>query len=117
VSVVAGARTPVILSPLMPTGQIVALLIAERDKLNRAIEALQELAKRGVRPPKNTGGSYCSCRACKAPAQKRFTAQGARRLDEGALGKAQEAGKELAQATADCSGWLRPRLPEGILSS
>jgi len=37
----------------MQTDQIVSLLIAERDKLNRAIEALQGPAKRRGRPPKN----------------------------------------------------------------
>jgi hypothetical protein len=37
----------------MPTDQIVALLIAERDRLNRAIEALQGPTKRRGRPPKN----------------------------------------------------------------
>jgi hypothetical protein len=36
----------------MPTEHIVALLIAERDKINRAIEALQGAKRRG-RPPKN----------------------------------------------------------------
>jgi hypothetical protein len=35
----------------MPTEHIVALLIEERDKLNRAIEALQGTKRRG-RPPK-----------------------------------------------------------------
>ncbi len=38
----------------MPTEQILALLIAERDKLNRAIEALQGPAKRRGRPPGNS---------------------------------------------------------------
>lgn len=37
----------------MPTDQIVALLIAERDRLNRAIEALQGPVRRRGRPPKN----------------------------------------------------------------
>lgn len=37
----------------MPTEQIVALLIAERDKLSRAIEALRGPTKRRGRPPKN----------------------------------------------------------------
>jgi hypothetical protein len=37
----------------MPTEQILALLVAERDKLNRAIEALQGPTKRRGRPPKN----------------------------------------------------------------
>ena len=36
----------------MPTEHIVALLIEERDKLNRAIEALQGPLKRRGRPPK-----------------------------------------------------------------
>jgi hypothetical protein len=38
----------------MLTEHIVALLIQERDKLNRAIEALQGPAKRRGRPPKNS---------------------------------------------------------------
>ena len=37
----------------MPTDQIVALLIAERDRLTRAIEALQGPTRRRGRPPKN----------------------------------------------------------------
>lgn len=38
----------------MPIDQIVALLVAERDRLNRAIEALQGPSVRRGRPPKNT---------------------------------------------------------------
>jgi hypothetical protein len=41
----------------MPTEQIIALLIAERDKLNRAIEALQGPVKRRGRPPKNAAAA------------------------------------------------------------
>jgi hypothetical protein len=37
----------------MRTEHIVALLISERDKLNRAIEALGTPVKRRGRPPKN----------------------------------------------------------------
>jgi hypothetical protein len=37
----------------MPTEHIIALLIEERDRLNRAIEALQGPIKRRGRPPKN----------------------------------------------------------------
>jgi hypothetical protein len=37
----------------MSTEHILALLIAERDKLNRAIEALGTPVKRRGRPPKN----------------------------------------------------------------
>lgn len=36
----------------MPTEHIIVMLIAERDQLNRAIEALQGSAKRRGRPPK-----------------------------------------------------------------
>jgi hypothetical protein len=36
----------------MPTEHIIAMLIAERDKLNRAIDALQGSGKRRGRPPK-----------------------------------------------------------------
>jgi hypothetical protein len=36
----------------MPTEQILGILIAERDKLSRAIEALQGPIKRRGRPPK-----------------------------------------------------------------
>ena len=37
----------------MPIEQIVAILVAERDRLNRAIEALQGPMRRRGRPPKN----------------------------------------------------------------
>jgi hypothetical protein len=37
----------------MLTEHIIALLVAERDKVNRAIEALQGPIKRRGRPPKN----------------------------------------------------------------
>jgi len=37
----------------MPTEQILALLIAERDRLNKAIESLQGPVRRRGRPPKN----------------------------------------------------------------
>jgi hypothetical protein len=39
----------------MPIDHIVALLIAERDRLNRAIEALQGPLKRRGRPSRNPG--------------------------------------------------------------
>jgi hypothetical protein len=37
----------------MPTEHILVLLVQERDKLNRAIEALQGPLKRRGRPPKS----------------------------------------------------------------
>jgi hypothetical protein len=43
----------VLRSPLMPTDHIIALLIAERDKLNRAIKALEGPIKRRGHPRKN----------------------------------------------------------------
>jgi hypothetical protein len=52
----------------MATEHIVVLLIAERDRLNRAIEALQGSAKRRGRPPKNPLSSEAPS---SAPAQKR----------------------------------------------
>jgi len=47
----------------MPTDQILALLVAERDRLNRAIEALQGPVKRRGRPPK----SLAALTAARAP--------------------------------------------------
>ena len=73
----------------MPTEHIVALLIAERDKLNRAIEALQGSAKRRGRPPKATvtlGAPVPS-----APKRKRQSA--ARRKAQADRMKAYWAGK------------------------
>jgi hypothetical protein len=42
--------------PGMLTDQILTLLIAERDRLNRAIDVLQGPTKRRGRPPKNPVG-------------------------------------------------------------
>ena len=39
----------------MQTDQIVALVVAERDRLNKAIEALQVPLRRRGRPPRNPG--------------------------------------------------------------
>lgn len=44
----------------MNTEQILALLISERDKLNRAIEALGVPVKRRGRPPKNPLGTVAA---------------------------------------------------------
>ena len=49
----------------MHTEQIVAILIAERDRLNRAIEALRGTVARRGRPPKNPAALAA------APAAKR----------------------------------------------
>ena len=50
----------------MPTEHIISLLIAERDKLNRAIETLQGSAKGRGRPPKDQSPA-----AAAAPRTKR----------------------------------------------
>jgi hypothetical protein len=56
----------------MPTEHIISLLIAERDKLNRAIETLQGSAKRRGRPPKDQ--SPTAALETPAPKKKRRTA-------------------------------------------
>jgi hypothetical protein len=66
----------------MPTDHIVSLLIAERDKLNRAIEALQGAAKRRGRPPKSASSAVAGPTAespAGAPAKKRKMSAAARR--------------------------------------
>jgi hypothetical protein len=65
----------------MPTEYILALLVAERDKLNRAIEALQGPAKRRGRPPKNPAAALVPAQA---PAGRK-----ARKLRTAAQRKAQ----------------------------
>jgi hypothetical protein len=58
---------------MMQTEHIVALLIAERDRLSRAIDALQGPAKRRGRPPKTTAAAAAAPAAAPAakPAGKR----------------------------------------------
>jgi len=55
------------------TENILALLVAERDKLNRAIEALQGPIKRRGRPPKNFSAAVAPAPVAplSAPAKKR----------------------------------------------
>jgi hypothetical protein len=60
----------------MPTEHIIALLIAERDRLNRAIEALGgAIGKRRGRPPKNLGSATVAAK----PARKKRTFTAAQR--------------------------------------
>lgn len=47
----------------MPSDHILELLIAERDKLNRAIDALQGPTRRMVRPPKTQSANAASASA------------------------------------------------------
>jgi hypothetical protein len=55
----------------MPTEHILALLVAERDKLNRAIEALQGPVKRRGRPRKNSSTAAAPVAPPAPPAKKR----------------------------------------------
>jgi hypothetical protein len=54
----------------MPTDHIVALLVAERDRINRAIEALQGTKRRG-RPPKNPLAALAPAALAAAAPKKR----------------------------------------------
>jgi hypothetical protein len=55
----------------MSTEHIVALLILERDKLNRAIEALGTPVKRRGRPPKNPLTAVTAAAEAPAPKKRR----------------------------------------------
>jgi len=72
----------------MPTEHIIALLVAERDKLNRAIEVLQGAKRRG-RPPKNPLATLSS----EAPVRKARTFTAAQRKQQAARMKAYWAAK------------------------
>jgi hypothetical protein len=79
----------------MPTDQIVALLIAERDRLSRAIEALSGPTKRRGRPPKNPLAIMTTA-AAPAPARKKRHFSAAQRKKQAARMKAYWAAKKKA---------------------
>ena len=58
----------------MPSEHIVALLVAERDRLTRAIEALQGPTKRRGRPPKNPLAALAAPAAPAKKGRRTFTA-------------------------------------------
>jgi hypothetical protein len=58
----------------MPSDHIVAMLVAERDRLSRAIEALQGPAKRRGRPPKSALASFAAPAPAKKKGRRTFTA-------------------------------------------
>jgi hypothetical protein len=67
------------------TDQIVQLLIAERDKLNRAIEALQGSAgKRRGRPPGTTNKKHTVAQVVPAPHKRTLSAAGRKAIVEAA---------------------------------
>ena len=72
---------------MMETEQIVALLIVERDRLARAIEALQGSAKRRGRPPGSTrkgvilqSGDQTTAKVASTPAAEPVPVRHKRRL-------------------------------------
>jgi hypothetical protein len=72
----------------MPTGQIVALLIAERDKFSKAIEALSGPTKRRGRPPKNALAITLSAAVPPSAKRKRRKFTAAQRKQQGERMKA-----------------------------
>jgi len=85
----------------MDTTQIVALLIAERDRLNTAIQALQGPTKRRGRPPKNAVAAVAPAAAPEPPKRKRrkFTAA-QRKAASGRMRQRWAARKKAATASA-----------------
>jgi len=81
----------------MPTDQILSLLLAERGKLNKAIEALSGPTKRRGRPPKNPLVAMTAA-AAPAPARKKRKFSAAQRKQQAARMKAYWAAKKRAKA-------------------
>jgi len=81
----------------MPTEHIVALLIAERDKLSRAIEALQGSVKRRGRPPKNPLAVATAAAAPAAPKKRGRTFSAAQRKAAAERMRARWAAKKKAE--------------------
>ena len=82
----------------MTTDHIVALLIAERDRLSRAIEVLQGPTKRRGRPPKNplTPVTAEAPAPAAAPAVKKRTFTAAQRKQQAERMKQYWAAKKAA---------------------
>jgi hypothetical protein len=83
----------------MPTEHILTLLIQERDRINRAIEALQGPVKRRGRPPKNPVAAVAA--ASTAPiigpvARKKRTFTASQRKQQAERMKKYWAGKKKA---------------------
>jgi hypothetical protein len=89
----------VLRSPLM-TENILALLVAERDKLNRAIEALQGPIKRRGRPPKNPHAAAAPLAAAPPAKKGRGGMSAAARKDQSRRMKAYWAAKRKTKAKA-----------------
>jgi hypothetical protein len=85
---------------LMLTDQILVLLMAERDKLNRAIEALQGPTKRRGRPPKNPLTVTASAAAPVAKKRKGRTFSAAQRKAAGERMRLRWAAKRKAEGSS-----------------
>jgi hypothetical protein len=81
----------------MATDQILALLTAERDKLNRAIEALQGPTKKRGRPPKNPLLAALATRAAPKTRKGRKPMSAAQRKAQGLRMKAYWAKRKKAK--------------------
>jgi hypothetical protein len=85
---------------VMPTEQILVLLISERDKLNRAIEALQGSVKRRGRPPKSAAAAIAAPAPASAPAKARRKRTAAQKKAQAERMKAYWAAKKKAAKNA-----------------
>jgi hypothetical protein len=87
-----------LLLPVMQTEQIVALLVAERDRLNRAIEALQGPTVRRGRPAKSASSAAAPAPVAAAPKRKRRGMTPAQRKAQSARMKAFWAARKKQKA-------------------
>jgi hypothetical protein len=96
---------------LMSTDHILALLIAERDRLNRAIEALQGPVKRRGRPPKSALAtiSLSSPEPAQPPKRKHRTFTAAQRKQQAARMKVFWAAKKKAAVNPKSKAGSKPK--------
>jgi hypothetical protein len=88
----------------MPTEQILALLIEERDKLNRAIEALQGPTKRRGRPPLSAAIPVGAAETAQPAKKKRRTFTAAQRKQQAQRMRAYWAAKKKGAAKRQPKG-------------
>jgi hypothetical protein len=93
----------------MPTEQILALLIEERDKLNRAIEALQGPTQRGGRRPLSAATPVGAAETAQPAKKKRRTFTAAQREQQAERMKAFWAAKKKAAAKSQSEAASKPK--------
>jgi hypothetical protein len=91
----------------METAQIIALLVAERDRLNKAIEALRGPTKRRGRPPKNP--LAVAARATLAPKKTRRKFSAAQREAAAERMRQRWAAKKKAEAKVTKKAVSKPK--------